>query len=114
MALKAFKKKQQPKQLNQDVIAKIQQRRLQILVHSCIYYKFDENIVDDYTYNKWAKELARLQEQYPEESAAVGKYYDEFKAWSGEQCGSGFNLPFSNPNIVAKAMQLLKLKGRLI
>ena len=106
--LKAFK---EPKKLNKDIMAKIKQRRLQILVHSCIYYRFDQNIVDDYTYNKWALELAHLQAKYPEESRAVKEYYQEFKAWQGEQCGSGFNLPYCSPDIVGKAEYLLRLKG---
>lgn len=97
--------------LNVNIMNKIKQRRLQIIVHSCIYYKFDCNIIDDYTYNEWTLELARLQGKYPEESKAVTEYYEEFKEWQGEQCGSGFNLPYNNPDIVGKAQYLLRLRG---
>ena len=99
------------KQPNAKIMAKIKQRRLQILVHSCIYYRYDSNIVDDYTDNKWAVELAQLQAKYPNESKAVKDYYFEFKEWHGEQCGSGFNLPYLSPEICAKAEYLLKLRG---
>lgn len=92
-------------------MAKIKQRRLQILIHSCIYYRYDNNIIDDYTYNEWAVELAQLQGKYPNESRAVTEYYEEFKEWQGEQCGSGFNLPITDPDVNAKAQYLLRLRG---
>lgn len=39
----------------------ILQRRLQMLVHSYIYYKLNDNIISDSTWSKWAVELADLQ-----------------------------------------------------
>ena len=35
-------------------------RRMQMLLHSCIYYELNENIIPDDTYDKWATELAEL------------------------------------------------------
>ena len=30
-----------------QVAEKIQQRRLQLLIHSCIYYEFNQNLISD-------------------------------------------------------------------
>ena len=49
-----------------DIAELIKRRRLQILVHSCIYYEFNESIVDDATWAKWAVELEQLQTAYPD------------------------------------------------
>ena len=43
-----------------DVVReRIAQRRRQILVHSIIYYRFNENIITDHTWAEWAKELVQ-------------------------------------------------------
>ena len=53
--------------MNKTQIAElIQRRRLQLLVHSCIYYAYNENLVTDDTWAKWALELEKLQAQYPD------------------------------------------------
>ena len=44
----------------------INRRRRQILVHSVIYYKLNENLIDDNTWSKWATELEELQSAYPD------------------------------------------------
>lgn len=40
-----------------ELKALIKRRRLQILVHSIIYYRFSDNIIDDATWSAWALEL---------------------------------------------------------
>ena len=40
-----------------QVAEKIQQRRLQLLIHSCIYYEFNQNLISDKQWDEWAKEL---------------------------------------------------------
>lgn len=60
----------------------IHRRRRQIIVHSIIYYRFDENIVSDDTWQTWADELAAVQNQYPE-FCAIGFYDNDFKDWTG-------------------------------
>lgn len=82
----------------------INRRRHQILVHSYLYYELGENIISDYDFDYWSKELVDLQRNYPEESKAV-KYYDEFKDFDGS---SGFDLPYDYPNIQARGNQLLE------
>ncbi|WP_410501080.1 DNA ligase LigA-related protein, partial [Escherichia coli] len=46
--------------MNEAIRDKITQRRHQILVHSCIYYQYNTNIIDDHTYDRWVMELGRL------------------------------------------------------
>ena len=53
------------------IAEKIQQRRLQMLVHSCIYYEMDQNIITDKKWDEWARELVRLQHDYPDISKQV-------------------------------------------
>lgn len=98
-------------EINEDIIAKISQRRRQILVHSCIYYRFGDNIIDDFKYDKFARELAKLQQEYPEESSKA-VYANHFKEFGQDGCYSGFNLPTHLPEIVNKAYQLLKYRDR--
>lgn len=84
----------------------ILRRRLQVLVHSCIYYVFNENIIPDFTWSAWARELAELQEKYPSIAARVD-YAKEFQGFDGS---TGFHLPTRNLEIMAKAQYLLKIR----
>lgn len=86
----------------------INRRRRQILVHSVIYYRMNDNIIDDYTWTRWANELAELQKQYPD-IAKECWYADEFEDFDGS---SGFNLPLDDPWAVNKARQLLEYESR--
>lgn len=78
----------------------IQQRRLQLLVHSYIYYKMNHNVISDKKWDEWAKELVKLQKEYPEISENV-VYYEAFKDWDAS---SGAFLPLDDPWVVSKAM----------
>ena len=84
----------------------ILRRRLQVLVHSCIYYVFNENIISDSTWGTWARELAELQEKYPSIAARVD-YAKEFQDFDGS---TGFHLPTRNLEIMAKAQYLLEIR----
>ena len=92
--------------MNKKAYAKIQQRRLQMLVHSYIYYVLNDNIISDSTWNKWAHELAVLQKKYPKTSKKV-PYYKQFKDWDGS---TGAFLDFDD-NIAGKAEYLLAMKN---
>ena len=39
----------------------LNRRRRQILVHSGIYYKMNDNLISDSTWSAWAAELEELQ-----------------------------------------------------
>lgn len=81
----------------------LQRRRLQILVHSYVYYESNKNLVSDQVYDSWCKELVQLQEDYPKISKSVD-YYKEFKDFDGS---SGYDLPYNYPEIVEKAQLFL-------
>jgi hypothetical protein len=68
----------------------IHRRRHQLLLHSYLYYQTNTNLIDDYTYDQWSKQLAELQKQYPELSNNVEFYKEEFKTFDGS---TGYHLP---------------------
>lgn len=71
--------------INEEIVSKIKRRRLQILVHSIIYYKLDDNVVSDATWNRWSAELMELQKKYPNESkkAPMHEMYKDFDGSTG-------------------------------
>jgi len=95
--------KECPEGLNFDVYHKIRQRRLQMLVHSFLYYRLNTNIISDYDFDMWAKELYELQRDYPQESEYCD-LYEEFKDWTG---ASGYHLP-QYDWVYEKALRLLR------
>ena len=74
-----------------------------MLVHSYIYYEKDDNIVDDFTWQRWADELAELQDKNPDD-CNIGFYDKEFENWTG---ASGAFLPLRDPWVVSKAEKIL-------
>lgn len=90
----------------QTVREKIKQRRLQMLVHSCIYYELDDSIIDDHLWQKWANELRELQDLFGWE---IGFYDAEFFGWNGS---TGCYLPLRDPTVLSKARSLLRARGR--
>lgn len=44
-----------------EILALINRRRRQILVHSFLYYRMNTSIIPDSTYDEWARDLAELQ-----------------------------------------------------
>lgn len=91
-----------------EIAAKISQRRRQVLVHSIIYYRFDENIVPDHKWMQWAQELVTLQQEHPA-LAAQCPLAKEFEGWTGE---SGFQLPMTDPYWVGRALWLIEVEKR--
>ena len=89
--------------LELPIASKIQQRRLQMLVHSYIYYKLDENIISDHAFNCWGHELTNLQNKHPDIASRVC-YAEAFKDWTGD---TGAFLPLDDPWVINKAYQLL-------
>ena len=81
----------------------IKQRRAQMLVHSCIYYELDDNIVSDHQWQAWADELEKIQNEYPDE-INIGFFDWEFRDWDNS---TGAHLPHREPWVFAKANQLL-------
>lgn len=90
------------------IAQRIQRRRLQILVHSAIYYIFNDNIVSDITWSHWGLELVELQKKYPDIAEKV-VYADAFRNWDAS---TGFNLPINDEWVLSKAQYLLMLHSR--
>lgn len=91
----------QDKELN--IAEKIQQRRLQLLVHSCIYYELNRNIISDKKWDEWARELVQLQHDYPDISEKV-IWHEAFADWDAS---TGAFLPLKDKWVVDKAKWLL-------
>lgn len=73
--------------MNAEITELINRRRNQLVIHSLIYYEFNDNIVSDAIYDKWSKELAELQAKYPSESAAapLTEMFADFDGSTGYQ-----------------------------
>ena len=84
-----YRYKDCPEGLNETVYLKIRQRRLQMLIHSYIYYRLNSNILGDKQFDQWAYQLRDLQAEYPAESEACD-LHREFVGWDGT---TGFHLP---------------------
>ena len=84
----------------------IQQRRYQMLIHSCIYYRLNDSYISDYQWSEWAMELKELQDTYPKISEKV-TLYEYFKDWNGS---SGAFLPLDLDWVMKKARDLLNYR----
>lgn len=85
-----------------EIAELIQQRRYQLLIHSCIYYHLNASSITDKKWDEWAKELCNLQSQYPTISEKV-TLYEFFKDWDAS---TGAFLPITLPWVVTKARQI--------
>ena len=83
----------------------ILRRRLQLLVHSYIYYERDDNIVSDQQWSTWAVELVQLQKKYPEIAEQV-EWADAFEDWDAS---TGAFLPLKHPTVVRIGNYLLAM-----
>ena len=80
----------------------IQRLRLRVLVHSCIYYHLNGNIIDDKKFDDMSRELVKLQTSYPIIADKVC-YADAFKGFDGH---TGFDLPITDHWVISKAEKL--------
>lgn len=90
-------------QQNVKIAGLIMQRRRQIWIHSIIYYEFNDNIISDAQWSKWAIELEELQNTYPEISKSL-PFYDIFKDFDHS---TGYTLPLRDSKKMATANWLL-------
>ena len=93
------------KSLDKDEIKSlIQRRRLQILVHSCIYYVFGSSLISDNQWKNWAIELIELQNAHPKIADKV-IYAKEFKDFD---VSTGYNLPIREEKVISRALHLIR------
>lgn len=90
-----------------DIKELILRRRRQLLVHSVIYYRFNENIISDKTWSEWALELEDLQKRYPKEASEV-EWAEAFEDFNHS---TGYNLPIEDPWANQTARWLLKISS---
>lgn len=86
----------------------INRRRSQVLTHSFLYYRLNTSIIDDHTFDRWSKELADLQNKYPEIAKSC-VYADAFEGFDGS---SGFDLPLYLPEVMSRGYRLLEYHKR--
>ena len=91
-----------------EVAELIQQRRLQMLIHSYLYYKSSSPIITDHQWDEWAKELKTLQQEYPNISKQV-IWYEAFSDWDGT---TGEFLPLDDEWVIQKSMSLIRNKNK--
>lgn len=86
------------------------QRMQQVLVHSCIYYDYNTNIVPDWQYDNWGNELIDIITKHPNviQELPYGYMFSTYTT-----CCSGYDLPFRHPLIRSKAERLLKLRNMI-
>lgn len=86
----------------------IKRRRLQILIHSCIYYEFNQNLITDTQWSTWALELERLQTKYPN----IAKQVIWAEAFKNFDHSTGYNLPLRDPWVVGHARWMIGCQER--
>ena len=80
-----------------------------MLVHSCIYYVLNANIIDDRQWDEWARELKELQEQYPEiaQQVTLNEYFNDWDATTGAF------LPIKESWVIALSNKVLRMNGKV-
>lgn len=87
--------------------------RLNVLVHSVIYYRLGESIITDEQFDKRCAELAEIQNRYPLISIKEKSYLKEFKNWDGKT-SSCHKLPLEDKWANRKASYLIALHRSII
>ncbi len=64
---------------SEEIKELILRRRRQILINSCIYYRFGQSVITDEQFDKWAYELVDLQNKYPKLTVECGEFNDELQ-----------------------------------
>lgn len=83
----------------------ILRRRLQMLVHSYLYYEMNTNLISDKQFDTWGRELVKLQQDYPR-IAKIVDYADDFSDWDAS---TGAFLPLHNEEVIRIATRLLRI-----
>lgn len=93
-----------------DTLSLIDRRERQLLIHSYIYYELDDSIISDDQWSKWGFELGELRDKHPD-IYEQSEYADAFRNFDGS---TGFDLYgfYTRPEIVEKALYLLRMKRR--
>jgi hypothetical protein len=94
----------------EQIVEFINRRQRQILVHSYLYEDRNTNIIDDSTWDLWAKQLAGLMTRPEAKDSAYYKYFD---GWTGDTA-SDLQEAYRLPEIMDKGNSLLVIERRNI
>ena len=97
--------------MNEEILSLINRRENQILVMAAIYYRFNDNLISDNEYDHRGRELMMLAKQYPNEFKA-SYHYESFIDYINSDTPSTFDINYNSPEVISKAIQLLRLSGR--
>lgn len=89
----------------QSKIEEINMLELNILIHSCIYYRFDNNVITDIEFDSICQRLVALK---TDSEFKNSKYYKDFVDFDGS---TGYNLLYSFKEILTKAKYLIDIYG---
>lgn len=90
------------------IASKIQQRRLQMLIHSKLYYDMNSNLIPDRQFDMWGMELVKLQREHPNIAKRIC-YAEAFKDWDAS---TGAFLPLQDEWVFRKANQILAIANK--
>lgn len=69
-----------------NAIELIRRRRAQMFTHCHLYYNLNKSVIKDGVFDSWARDLVRLQRDYP---SNLGFYDKHFADWDGN---TGYHL----------------------
>lgn len=95
-----------------EIVELIKRRRFQLLIHSFIYYRLNETVISNETFDQWSDELNLLQKKYPDISKEV-ELYDIFKDYVSSSDSAALPLD-SMPGLYSRAKNVLQIsKSRI-
>ncbi len=92
------------RKVKQTKLERVNQLRRCLLYHSCLYYKFGTSVIEDSTWDDWARELLKLQKN--DKLKKSGWNPQIFADWTGE---TGYHLPLDEDWVKQEALYMLKL-----
>lgn len=81
----------------------LERRALQFLVHSFLYYRLDETVISDHSFDRIAKDLRKLRKTHPKADIPHAKLLD---AALGPE-DTAFQIRAYPPDIITSAFKLL-------
>ena len=90
---------------DEEVLELMVRRRRQLLIHSYIYYGRGTSLISDGQWDRWARELERLNAEYPV-LAGTGEFAGAFHKFTS---ASGYYLPYQSGWVVRAAEHLLMI-----
>jgi hypothetical protein len=97
------------RKLTPKMMEHINRRRRQVHLHSIVYYTEGDNLIDDHTWDRWARELKKLQRMFPACLDHEDGYLNEvFINWTGD---TGMHLPWC-PKMYSTYLHLKRYKEK--